>query len=980
MSALPAFPDFFRALWPYEPFPWQSMLAERVAEGAWPRALDLPTASGKTACIEAALYALAVQAERPTAERTAPRRIWFVVDRRIVVDEAFSRAKRIADALAAASDGPLREVADRLRRVAGTERPLAVARLRGGVLRDGGWARLPSQPAVITSTVDQVGSRLLFRGYGRSLLAAPIFAGLAANDSLILLDEAHCSVPFLQTLQSVERYRAPSWADAPVRSPFAFVVLSATPPEGIPEADVFPGAERHHALDHPVLRQRLAASKRAALVEVKPKRRSSSDPLIGEAVGRAESYLEDGKRRIAVMVNRVRTATGIASAVRARVDDGADVVLLTGRLRPFERDYLVERWTPFLRAVEPVDAPRPIILVSTQCLEVGADFSFDALVTEAASLDALRQRFGRLDRMGEAGSSSSSILVREGDADPKKGDPDPIYGNALGNAWKLLLDRSEEGMIDFGVEPLRANLEDVEDLSPYLAPAGEAPVLLPAHVDLLCQTAPPPEPQPSVEIYLHGKDRGTPEAQVVWRADLPLDDPESWVETVALCPPVTGEMLSVPLFRLRSFLAGAGAGEDSGDVEGVPQAAVNGAKRSRPFLLWRGRDRSGVARVPGRIAPGDIVVVPATYGIGELGQPPITEGVGLEGMDLWERVLKSAGKPAALRLHRSVLRRWLSCAPVQDLVDLVEGPALDRDELDDAIGRVLAYERVDEDAAYPPPEWWCDLLRTIRSRSRIEEHPAGGVILFSRTSAAAQGEAESDLFADDDDLTSASGWEEGVSLDEHCRLVERTAEKVARLCLGEEYLNTLGLAGRWHDAGKLDERFQILLHQGDELAATWAPAPLAKSASIPTSPVRRRAIREASGLPPAFRHEMLSTQLAQRFASLPDDENTADLFLHLVASHHGHGRPFAPVSLDEAPAAVEGRVGQAEIALSAVERGALPPSHRLDSGIPDRFWRLVRRHGWWGLAYLEAILRLSDWYASELAVSRAQEAREESAV
>lgn len=173
------FSAWFRSLWSRDPFPWQAMLAERVAQGTWPQALDLPTASGKTACIDVAIYALAAQADRPLAERTAPRRIWFVVDRRIVVDEAFERAKAIAEKLATAEAGPLVEVADRLRSLSGTERPLAVGRLRGGILRDDGWARLPSQPAVITSTVDQLGSWLLFRGYGHSLRAAPIFAGLA---------------------------------------------------------------------------------------------------------------------------------------------------------------------------------------------------------------------------------------------------------------------------------------------------------------------------------------------------------------------------------------------------------------------------------------------------------------------------------------------------------------------------------------------------------------------------------------------------------------------------------------------------------------------------------------------------------------------------------------------------------------------------------------------------------------------------------
>lgn len=68
MSGLPDFRTFFQALWGCDPFPWQQMLAERVAEGPWPKALDLPTAAGKTACIDVATYALASQAERPLAE------------------------------------------------------------------------------------------------------------------------------------------------------------------------------------------------------------------------------------------------------------------------------------------------------------------------------------------------------------------------------------------------------------------------------------------------------------------------------------------------------------------------------------------------------------------------------------------------------------------------------------------------------------------------------------------------------------------------------------------------------------------------------------------------------------------------------------------------------------------------------------------------------------------------------------------------
>ncbi|MBM3881895.1 MAG: hypothetical protein FJ387_19580 [Verrucomicrobia bacterium] len=70
----PDFSTFFRALWGREPFPWQVMLADRAATVGWPDAIDLPTASGKTACLDIAVWALAKQAGE--ASRPTPRRIW----------------------------------------------------------------------------------------------------------------------------------------------------------------------------------------------------------------------------------------------------------------------------------------------------------------------------------------------------------------------------------------------------------------------------------------------------------------------------------------------------------------------------------------------------------------------------------------------------------------------------------------------------------------------------------------------------------------------------------------------------------------------------------------------------------------------------------------------------------------------------------------------------------------------------------------
>jgi len=989
---MPTFDEFFEALWGFGPFPWQRMLAERISAGRWPEALDLPTAAGKTACIDVAIYALAAQAELPLHERTAPRRIWFVVDRRIVVDEAYDRALIIADKLAEASTGHLRIVADRLRELAGTGRPLATGRLRGGILRDDSFARLPSQPAVITSTVDQLGSRLLFRSYGGSQRVASIHAGLVGNDSLILLDEAHCSVPFMQTLRQVAKYRSDAWADEPIPSPFFCAVLSATPPPEIPPESRFPGEDREAALAHPILQQRLTARKPAELGVLKSSRKTNADPLFETAVAQASEWVrKGGKRRVALILNRVHTASQVAQKLRAEMrPEEADVVLLTGRLRPLERDALTAQWKPFLKATQPSDPQRPIIFVSTQAIEVGADFSFDALVTECASLDALRQRFGRLNRMGLPGDAPAAIFVREDDL--KETESDPIYGDALRHTWTLLFENATaegEGknarhIVDFGFSSLNTLLSELDDekLGFCLAPRPDAPVLLPAHLDLLCQTAPTPHPNPDVSLFLHGKDRGMPEVRILWRADLTLKHPESWVETVALCPPLSTESVSVPLYRLRRWLAEQIEIDTTGDVEGGEKSEADNedsSQRIRACLPWRGRDRSRVVRAANGIFPGDVVVLPAAYGLTGLTQtlPNDAEkfGLGPDKEDLWEWAMETAGTSLTLRIQRDLWAPWMNRASVQELVSYAEDFDGDREHLWELIDDLLANQLATKSGEQMLPEWLCGRLRSMPRNARIDSHPTKGLILSSRKRSRIA--AEPDLFADDDDLTSIAG--RPISLKTHTETVVDAVRTMAGRCLPQDFRPLLELAAEWHDTGKLDERFQLLLHHGDELAAITGD-PLAKSPDMPLSQERRNAIRAACALPKDFRHEMLSTQLAQRFASLPGDPAQVALVLHLIASHHGRARPLAPICIDTNPVAIEGSIDGTSINLPEKKRAALTPSHHINSGLAERFWELTRRHGWWGLAYLEANLRLADWYGSEFAPSKENPAQDSDSI
>jgi CRISPR-associated endonuclease/helicase Cas3 len=82
----------------------------------------------------------------------------------------------------------------------------------------------PAQPAVIVGTVDMIGSRLLFSGYGPGFKSRPLHAGFLGQDALVVHDEAHLEPAFQQLLEAIssEQKRSNEFAT------FHVIALTAT--------------------------------------------------------------------------------------------------------------------------------------------------------------------------------------------------------------------------------------------------------------------------------------------------------------------------------------------------------------------------------------------------------------------------------------------------------------------------------------------------------------------------------------------------------------------------------------------------------------------------------------------------------------------------------------------------------------------------------------------------------------------------------
>jgi CRISPR-associated endonuclease/helicase Cas3 len=188
-----------------------------------------------------------------------------------------------------------------------------VTRMRGGVDWLWLWIERPDRHAITTGTVDQVGSRLLFRGYGVGDRLRPIDAAMIGTDSLIVIDEAHLSDPFLSTLSDVL-----AMGEENVGRPPIVVAMSASPGGG--EADTYGITEAD--VKHPVAGKRLHASKSLHPVAV-----TAPAATAASAAADALTYwarrLDGLGKAIGVVANTLQTARNTFQRLQEAVGDRA---------------------------------------------------------------------------------------------------------------------------------------------------------------------------------------------------------------------------------------------------------------------------------------------------------------------------------------------------------------------------------------------------------------------------------------------------------------------------------------------------------------------------------------------------------------------------------------------------------------------------------------------------------------------------------
>lgn len=976
MSNIPPFDDLFAALTGHAPFPWQRRLFELFAEGRWPecKTCALPTGLGKTAVIPIWLMALA---ENPG---NVPRRLVYVVNRRTVVDQTTNEVERLRSALASA-DGVLCDLQERLQllrgpaRAAANDLPLAISTLRGQFADNHEWSADPARPAVIVGTVDMIGSRLLFSGYGVGFKARPLHAGFLGQDALIVHDEAHLEPAFQCLLEKIEeeqnknephrpsdfrplrvmqltattRGTKDSKADA---KPFELTEEEKNPPDAIPEpTDDEPPIykvwrrfeAKRHLVPHPVSDDSKVADEIA--------KRALE---LGFAVDVAGNRLPRNVAML-VFVRTLEDVKKVCDRLTNRKDGvpGNHVQPLTGTMRGLERDRMADPRRPdasrvfarFLRrpkADAPEDErwktdpmPGTVYLVCTSAGEVGIDISADHMVCDLSTFESMAQRLGRVNRYGERDDTRVDVVYPEKFDDKDKLKPAREATLSLLRQLKQIgQDKDGHPIYDASPKALR-ELWERTDLPCKIEDAFSPPPTILSATDILFDawsltTIKEKMPgRPDVAPYLHGIADDLPQTIIAWRAELDLIDRK--------LPKAENEKALNAIFtkhRIRPHESmTVGMSNQRGKwrfraIEFLEQMVMARPElRDAPMVIQFSRNLR-LATIgelidnPGPLSADPTLVLPASFG----------------GID--DKGMLDISKPDSKKKKRDVVdndttdENLVSATTPTSSLDVADIKGYERKKNMKPRLRVLI-ERTDDGwfaRAVPgsdplpddwnlesPPETSTPLIQHIREQSGLRV----------RHVQALQFDGEDDPVCSLVCLSPVSAQQprEEQALDEHVAAVEGEAKQLAdALKLEEPYHSALLFAAKWHDEGKKAPIWQRYIGGPNDNGE-----PLGKSAEW----------RDPELLA-GYRHEFGS--LLRINPHQPDNEDVCELALHMIAAHHGHARPHFSHTFDR------------DFTTQQTDQTQIDAIRR--------FAKLQRKYGRWVLAYLESLLRAADIAAS----------------
>lgn len=928
-----------------QPFPWQHRLYAGFRSGEPPAAVDIPTGLGKTSAMAAWLLARA-------ENRRLASRLIYVVDRRAVIDQATDEALALRDALARPDLMPVR---------AGLGlRPgetIAVSTLRGQWADAGDWLADPARPSIIVGTVDMIGSRLLFEGYGVSRRQRPVHAGLLGIDSLVLLDEAHLVPPFHALLEAISRDTDDGLSlglnPVPGSASLRLTTLSATgraPVDGAAAPDVI----RLDADDvaNPVIARRINAAKPIALVATSSPVRPAA--FVAEAMRLTGQGVDD--LRVVLFCNLRDDAEKVSRELRAAIagakkaanpgvrrggaqgiaGEAVDrVELLVGARRVHERARARARIADlgFLPAALPPAGPgRATFLVATSAGEVGVDLDADIMIADAVPFERMAQRLGRVNRRGERNASTRVVVF-----EPAPDESDPRAERA--RATIALLRRLPSTPAGLDASPaalaaLRAGAPAA--IQAATTPAPLRPALASALVEAWSMTSLDAHAgRPEVAPWLRGWVDDEPQMTVVFRRHLP----------VSANGTVSRQLLeayfeAAPVQLVERLEAGA--------------TQVTGWFLERLKRLAPRRGRRASAPVDPDEPESETALPP-----GQTAAAPAASSAAALLLDRELGLIELLDHPAAAAPDdlRQRARKALERAPDGATLLVWSGFGGLSDGLLDATaeGEVLAAD-APLDGQDP-----LDVPFTIESRRRTPEDEAfdgDPALVLERDEAGApvhwldiRWHDATDLVAlVDEDRKAVSASR--VGLDRHQQDVLAAMDDILdRLGapIGADERQALRIAARWHDQGKAADRWQKAFRGNMPLARKrLAGEPLLAGGPYAKTDCGRPDQRLLGG----YRHELGSLFDGTLLSALdPLPTAVGDLALHLVAAHHGHGRPLIRVDgLDIVPPA-----------RAAAEATA----------VALRFARLQQRIGPWRLAWLEALLRAADVRASKAAGTEA---------